>query len=117
MVGDHDYSKFTLTPSVILIANIPPAIEDSWYTGNVFIDLEDTVFEPSSPLRHASELYNVLLSQMIGCHILFIYSDGGPDHRLTYMTVQLSLIALFKNLDLDVLIAARTVPHIHGQIL
>ena len=33
---------------------------------------------------------------------------GGPDHRLTYLTVQLSLIALFMNLDLDVLIAGQT---------
>ena len=41
---------------------------------------------------------------------MFIYSDGGPDHRLTYLSVQLSLIALFLNLDLDILIAGRTAP-------
>ena len=43
-------------------------------------------------------------------HILFIYSDGGPDHRLTYLSVQISLIALFLKLDLDLLIAGRTAP-------
>ena len=43
-------------------------------------------------------------------HILFVYSDGGPDHRLTYLSVQLSLIALFINLNLDILIAGRTAP-------
>ena len=42
--------------------------------------------------------------------MLLIYTDGGPDHRLTYLSVQLSLIALFLQLDLDVLIAARTAP-------
>ena len=47
---------------------------------------------------------------MIEQHALFIYSDGGPDHRLTYVSVQLSLIALFLNLDLDLLVAARTAP-------
>lgn len=31
--------------------------------------------------------------------ILFIYSDGGPDHRLTYISVQLFLIALVINLN------------------
>ena len=45
----------------------------------------------------------------IQCH-LYNYSDGGPDHRLTYLSVQLSLIALFITLDLDVLIAGRTAP-------
>ena len=47
---------------------------------------------------------------MVERHALFIYSDGGPDHRLTYVSVQLSLIALFLNLDLDLLVAARTAP-------
>ena len=47
---------------------------------------------------------------MDGRHILFVYSDGGPDHRLTYVSVQLSLIALFLILDLDLLIAGRTAP-------
>ena len=40
-----------------------------------------------------------------------MYSDGGPDHRLTYVSVQLSLIALFLNLDLDMLVACRTAPN------
>ena len=40
--------------------------------------------------------------------ILFLYSDGGPDHRVTYISVQIALIALFRILDLDYLCAART---------
>ena len=43
--------------------------------------------------------------------MLFLYTDGGPDHRLTYANVQLALIALFLNLNLDILVAGRTVPH------
>ena len=43
--------------------------------------------------------------------ILFIYSDGGPDHRLTYVSVQLSLICLFLKLNLDYLCACRTAPY------
>lgn len=42
--------------------------------------------------------------------ILLIYSDGGQDHRITYESVKLSLIVVFKHLELDVLIAARTAP-------
>ncbi len=43
--------------------------------------------------------------------LLFIYSDDGPDHRLTYLPVQLSLICVFLELDMDYLCAARTAPH------
>ena len=42
--------------------------------------------------------------------VLFLYTYGGPDHRLTYVSVQLSLISLFLQLDLDYLCAARTAP-------
>ena len=43
--------------------------------------------------------------------VLFVYSDGGPDHRLTYMSVKLSLICLFLKLILDYLCAGRTAPY------
>ena len=43
--------------------------------------------------------------------MLYLYTDGGPDHRLTYASVQLALIALFQNLNLDILVAGRTAPH------
>ena len=39
---------------------------------------------------------------------LAISADGWPDHRPTFLWVQLSWIALFKKLDLDLLIAAQT---------
>lgn len=39
-----------------------------------------------------------------------MYSDGGPDHRLTYNSVKLSLISLFLEMDLELLIALRTAP-------
>ena len=42
--------------------------------------------------------------------IMFLYTDGGPDHRLTYLSVQLSLISLFLKLDLNFLCACRTAP-------
>ena len=63
------------------------------------------------PLRHASELHSVLMKTLGLRTILFIYCDGGPDHRLTYVSVQLSLIALFLNLNLDFLVACRTAPN------
>jgi len=83
-----------LIPSVALQIEIPETFEGSWYTGKVLIGLKDAVFQSSSPLRHASELHSVLMKTLGLRTILFIYCDGGPDHRLTYVSVQLSLIAL-----------------------
>ena len=104
-VGDHDFCKFSFIPSVTLLVDIPEKIECSWYPGQVFVGIKDAAFEPSSQLRHATELCNCLVNRMEGQHILFVYSDGGPEHRLTYASVQISLIALFLNLDLGLLIA------------
>ena len=56
-VGDHAFCKFSVIPSVILNVEIPSTIEGSWYRGDVYIWLKDAVFEPSSPIRHATELY------------------------------------------------------------
>ena len=110
-VGDHDFTKFSIVPSVMLIVDIPDDIKDSWYRCQVQVGFKDAAFEPSSPIRRATELSHVLSSSDECCKlVLFMYSDGGPDHRLTYVSVQVSLIAIFKRLDLDLLCAARTAP-------
>lgn len=62
-------------------------------------------------MRHVTELVSILHSNAdYQKPILFLYSDSGPDHRLTYVSVQVSLISLFLILDLDFLCAARTAP-------
>lgn len=111
-VGDHDFTKFSLIPSVTLSVEIPQDVTESWYSGDVFIGLKEGVFEPSSPHRHMAELQGVIESSSLLTNksALFLYSDGGPDHRLTYLSVQLSLISLYLALYLDFLCAARTAP-------
>ena len=62
-------------------------------------------------MRHGTELSSLLSSNSeLQRSILFLYSDGGPDHRLMYVSVQVSLIAVFLKLGLDFLCAARTAP-------
>ena len=82
-------------------------------SGHVFVGLKDALFEPLSPFRHMCELLQIINSDpsAFSKPILFVYSDGGPDHRLTYISVQLSLICLFLKLDLDYLCACRTAPY------
>ncbi|KAK6192561.1 hypothetical protein SNE40_004009 [Patella caerulea] len=106
---DHDFTKFKLVPSAVLLTDIPKDIGGSFYQGNLQVILKDQVFETSKPFRHAAELNKILELKFV-TPIVAIYSDGGPDHRITYLSVQLSLIALFVNLDLDMLVAARTAP-------
>ena len=107
--SDHDFSKFGLIPP--LVVDILTEISDSWYHGHVNVTLNDAAFEPSSPLRHACELVDLLRSQNVTEKpILCNYTDGGSDHRLTFLSVKLALVCLYLLLDLDYLLAARTAP-------
>ena len=111
-VADHDFTKFSLIPSVSLLVNIPKDVTESWYSGQVFIGLKEGAYEPSSPLRHVTELNGTLKKYglLSGKSVLFVYTDGGPDHRLTYLSVKISLICLFLSCDFDYLCACRTAP-------
>ena len=109
--SDHDFTTFSIIPSVILLCEIPSEISGSWYDGDVKVMFKEGAFEPSSPLRHSAELANTIFGQVITKPVLFIYSDGGPDHRVNYISVKIALIALFHKLDLDYLCAVRTAPY------
>ena len=65
----------------------------------------------SSSIRHATELHSLLSEKASSDSVLFVFSDGGPDHQVTYLSVKLFLICLFLELDLDYLCAARTAPY------
>ncbi|KAK6186795.1 hypothetical protein SNE40_006067 [Patella caerulea] len=108
--SDHDFTKFKLIPSAVLLIDIPTDIGGSFYNGTLFVGVKDQIFQTSTPFRHATELINLLQTTGNVNPILGIYSDGGPDHRITYLSVQASLIALFITLNLDMLVAARTAP-------
>ena len=111
LAADHDFTKFSIVPSVILCPDIPEKITGSWYDSQVMVMLKEGAFEPSSPARHSAEMTTIIEREVPNLPVLFIYSDGGPDHRLTYLSVKLALIALYLKLDLDYLCAARTVPY------
>ena len=109
-VGDHDF--MSIVPSVCFVTDIPESVESSWYTGKALVGLKEAIFEPSSPSRHNSaEFYDVLTTQDLQMKpVMFMYTDSGPDHRLTYLSVQMSLTSLFLELDLDLLCASCTAP-------
>ena len=49
--GDHG-----IIPAVVFLIEIPKEICDSWHTGEIFVVLKDSAYEPSLPLCHACEL-------------------------------------------------------------
>ena len=82
-------------------------VSESWYSGIVNITLKEAAFEPSLPLHHACELGKLL--HFLKKSILCIYTNGGSDHSFTFLSVKIALVCLL--LDLDYLLAARTVPY------
>ncbi|XP_033096588.1 uncharacterized protein LOC117100862 [Anneissia japonica] len=110
-VADHDFTRLSLTPSVNLFIDVPEKIDESFHRGQVCISFKENAFQPSTPVRHVTELHSELTDMNLdGKPILMLYTDGGPDHRVTYMSVQLSIISLFLSLDLDYVCAVRTPP-------
>ena len=61
-------------------------------------------------LQTSRELLKVLQSSG-DTNPIALYTDGGPDHRSNYPTVQIALVCLFLQLNLDFLCAIRTPPY------
>ena len=116
---DHDFHLHGVVPSVALVISIPDSPRDSFHRGQVYVSNKNKVTQPSSALRHSAELSKTLLTE--GCaqdsllgsgkSILIIMSDGGPDHRLSYGSVQIALLCLFFRMNCDVLIALCSCPY------
>ncbi len=108
-VLDHDFTKCDIIPSA-MICDISESIEQLFYHEKVYVGLKDPIFQPSDPFRHMIELCKILIDQIDHKLFLFFYTDRGPDHRVTYLRVQIALITIFLALDLDILIALCTPP-------
>ena len=108
-VGDDDFTKFPIIPSVILKVDIPEAVEGSWYRGKVNVGIKEHAFEPSSALRHVTELHGVFEADFKP--IVALYTHGGPDHRTNLLSVQASLTCLFLKEDRDMIVAVRMPPY------
>ena len=114
---DHDFHVQGIVPSVSFFINIPENPTESFYRGQAFVTNKDKATRPSSPLRHAAEL-----SDLVRIHysengstatkpIMVVISDGGPDHRVTFGSVQVASLTLFMSLNLDMLVCMRTCPY------
>ncbi|XP_014674219.1 PREDICTED: uncharacterized protein LOC106814419 [Priapulus caudatus] len=106
-VADHDFTKFSLSPSVSFKVEIPDSMMGSFYRGVVYVGLKENAFEASSCLRHLAEYSaTVPRDNPIECH----YHDGGPDHNVRHMRNKLANIAYFLDRNLDALSSVQTPP-------
>ena len=60
--GDHDFSTI-LIPTVILLNTIPETVDGSLYQGKPMVSLKISPTDPSSALKNAKEISNVLIKQ------------------------------------------------------
>ena len=111
---DHDMCKASITPSVVLKVKLDKqneTAEQSFVRGKVTTILNDSALQPSSPFRHAAMLVKMFQRDPASIpKVLLKYSDGGCDQRNTLESVRCSLISIFKELSLDMLIASRCAP-------
>ena len=110
---DHDVNqKGSLTPTVTLACKISESVDESFYSGQVFVTLKDSVFQPSTSFQSTLELYESiqLLPSLTDAKRLFMVTDGGSEHNVSHESVKIPLILLFLWLNLDMLVAIRTAP-------
>ena len=97
---DHDWKIAGVISSVNLFTEIPDTITSSFFSGTPNVTLKDHMFEKSSPIRHATELYHQVC-KMNDCEtelfkeILLVVTDGGGDHNVSHASVQVALIYIF----------------------
>ena len=104
-VGDHNFTcsceHFTVHLLYHRYSRVGRVVLVHWESSR---RIERSRFEPSSPPRHVVELYDIVTSQDLQMKpIMFMYTDSGPDQKLTYLSIHLALVLLFLKLDLDFL--------------
>ena len=90
---DHDVNqKGSLTPTVTLACKIPECVDESFYSGQVFVVFKDSVFQPSTSFWSTLELYESIQ--------LLPSLTGATEHNVSHESVKTPLILLFCGLIL-----------------
>ena len=96
---------------MIFVNDIPETVDESWYRGKACAGIKISATDPSTALRNGTEVASALIEKFDTKEavppVLILYTDGGPEHRTTYVSVK---ICLQKYLDLDQVLAVRTAP-------
>lgn len=107
---DHDMTRASITPSVLLNCKIPGDINSSFVRGKVTTVINDSAFQTASPFRHNATIAKLLSEQDEVPAVLIKFTDGGTDQRNTLESVRCATICLFKELNFDMIILGRCAP-------
>ena len=113
--GDHDFHIVSLTPSVTLFVDFDGTDDTdprggSFYRGTAHVCLKDAIFQPSTAERHAVELISLLNDVGSLPPVMFVMTDGGPDHNCRHLSVQMSWLGFFLLTGMDMLAVSRGAP-------
>lgn len=110
---DHDLhhnGSLHVISSVYMQCDVPDSIDKPFYRAKVTVVVNDSVFQSSNPMKHATALLKEIQNLQEKPMVVLKFSDGGTDHRTNLEHVKLAAICLFKELDLDLYVAARCTP-------
>ncbi|KAL7547981.1 hypothetical protein ACHAWF_011257 [Thalassiosira exigua] len=115
---DHDFHVGNMIAAATLRGNIPEDMSGSFFigdeergTGQIFVTLRCAIFNPSEIFDHCAQLIDAICSKSLTPSVLVLQTDGGPDHSMKRIAVKLALVAMFKELNLDRLVALRGAPN------
>ena len=92
--GDHDEgsSRDNAVPTVTLLCDIPEDATESFYKSQVFVAVKSSTMQPSTVVRAHAELGSLLLREIEQRQTIgFLLTDGGPEHNLIFLSVQISI--------------------------
>ena len=64
------------------------------FPGKAHVWLKDAIFQPSGPIRHATELL-ILRKNARPNGVEMNFTDGGSDHNIIFLNVQIDWLAYF----------------------
>ena len=114
---DHDFHVANIICSSTLRCNIPGEVSGSFFIGDddgigqIFVTVRDAVFDPSNIFDHCAQLIDTLRKKELNPTVLILQTDGGPDHSMKRVAVQLALYATFRELDVDHFVVLRCAPN------
>ena len=112
---DHDWNVAGIVLNINLFSDLPDSTIQSFFVAWAIILLKKKIFEKSSLLRYATELYNQVKetnggNSQLNKEIPLLVTNGGGYHNVTYASVQISLITLVFQLNKIMFVAMRICP-------
>ena len=111
--GDHDAgsSRDNAVPTVTFISDIPEDANESFYRGQVYVAVKSSIMQPSTVVRAHAELSKLLMREKNEKQsISIMLTDGGPEHNINFMSVQIALILMWRTVEFDISVVCRSCP-------